>query len=103
VNAHVHDAHVTGLSSAISAAVAEVNALREMLSDEASRAVAGRFEWVDGSLSRAISTGGWVLLDNANLCNPTVLDRLNPLLEPGGAHALKELWNGLIDESVVYC
>ena len=25
-----------------------------------------------------------MLLDNANLCNPTVLDRLNPLLEPEG-------------------
>jgi midasin len=44
----------------------------------------GRFEWVDGALTRAIASGGWVLLDNANLCNPTVLDRLNPLLEPGG-------------------
>lgn len=27
-----------------------------------------------------------MLLDNANLCNPTVLDRLNPLLEPRGKH-----------------
>jgi hypothetical protein len=25
-----------------------------------------------------------VLLENANLCNPAVLDRLNPLMEPGG-------------------
>ena len=25
-----------------------------------------------------------MLLDSANLCNPTVLDRLNPLLEPHG-------------------
>jgi midasin len=30
---------------------------------------------VDGCLTRAIEQGGWVLLDNANLCNPTVLDR----------------------------
>lgn len=44
----------------------------------------GRFEWVDGALTRAIERGQWVLLDNANLCNPTVLDRLNPLLEPHG-------------------
>lgn len=42
--------------------------------------------WVDGALARAIAHGGWVLLDNANLCNPTVLDRLNPLLEPGGGY-----------------
>ena len=51
---------------------------------------AGRFEWVDGTLTRAVEHGGWVLLDNANLVNPTVLDRLNPLLEPGGKLALPE-------------
>lgn len=34
--------------------------------------------------------GHWVLLDNANLCNPTVLDRLNPLLEPNGSLLLNE-------------
>ena len=37
------------------------------------------------SSCRAIERGQWVLLDSANLCNPTVLDRLNPLLEPQGA------------------
>lgn len=41
---------------------------------------AGCFEWVDGALLRAMERGEWVLLDNANMCNPTVLDRLNPLL-----------------------
>lgn len=35
-------------------------------------------------LCSAIESGQWVLLDSANLCNPTVLDRLNPLLEPQG-------------------
>ena len=49
-----------------------------------------RFEWVDGALTHAIERGGWVLLDNANLCNPTVLDRLNPLLEPSGVLLLNE-------------
>ena len=60
-----------------------------MLSD------AGRFEWVDGALTRAIEEGRWVLLDNANLCNPTVLDRLNPLLEPDGMLMLNEC--GMLD------
>jgi midasin len=32
----------------------------------------GRFEWVDGGLLRAIERGEWVVLDNANFCNPTV-------------------------------
>ena len=44
----------------------------------------GNFEWVDGVLLKAMAAGDWVLLDNANLCSPTVLDRLNPLLEPAG-------------------
>ena len=46
---------------------------------------AGRFEWVDGVLLKAAVKGEWVLLENANLCSPTVLDRLNPLLEIGGS------------------
>ena len=39
---------------------------------------------MDGALTRAVESGQWALLDSANLCNPTVLDRLNPLLEPDG-------------------
>ncbi|KAL0028971.1 hypothetical protein WJX77_009058 [Trebouxia sp. C0004] len=50
----------------------------------------GRFEWVDGALTRAVQAGEWLLLDSANLCNPTVLDRLNPMLEPGGQLYLNE-------------
>lgn len=34
--------------------------------------------------------GWWLLLDNANLCSPAVLDRLNGLLEPGGKLILGE-------------
>jgi hypothetical protein len=49
-----------------------------------------RFEWIDGALTQAVELGHWVLLDNANLCNPTVLDRLNPLLEPEGSLLLNE-------------
>ena len=49
-----------------------------------------RFEWVDGALTRAIEEGRWVLLENANMCPATVLDRLNPLLEPCGTLLLNE-------------
>ena len=45
---------------------------------------------MDGALTQAIQEGEWVLLDSANLCNPTVLDRLNPMLEPGGSLYLNE-------------
>lgn len=66
------------------------NALLQDLLTPSGQSTAGRFEWVDGSLTKAIQTGTWVLLDNANLVNPTVLDRLNGLLEPGGVLQLDE-------------
>lgn len=31
-----------------------------------------KFEWVTGMLIKAIENGEWVVLENANLCNPTV-------------------------------
>jgi midasin len=40
-----------------------------------------RFEWLDGVIVRAIERGQWLVLDNANLCSASVLDRLNSLLE----------------------
>ncbi|GIL72550.1 hypothetical protein Vretifemale_2896, partial [Volvox reticuliferus] len=81
-----------GASAATAASAAEVTLdnLAALLADEAATAVGGRFEWVDGALTRAIERGGWVLLEGANLCNPTVLDRLNPLLEPNGVLYLNE-------------
>jgi midasin len=72
------------------ALASELAALRGRLASEGAAGGAGRFEWVDGALTRAVECGGWVLLDNANLCNPTVLDRLNPLLEPGGCLYINE-------------
>ena len=55
----------------------------------------GRFEWIDGMLIRALENGEWLLIDNVNFCNPTVLDRLNGLLEPNGVLILNE--RGLVD------
>lgn len=49
-----------------------------------------RFEWVDGILVRAIVEGRWLVLSNANLCSPSVLDRLNSLLEPNGVLNINE-------------
>lgn len=59
---------------------------------------AGRFAWVDGPLVKALEQGHWVLIDNANLCNPSVLDRLNSLLEPNGFLAISEC--GLINSQL---
>lgn len=49
-----------------------------------------RFEWFDGLLVKAVMRGDWLILDNANLCNPSVLDRLNSLLETGGSLIINE-------------
>ncbi|XP_010261987.1 PREDICTED: midasin isoform X2 [Nelumbo nucifera] len=54
-----------------------------------------KFEWVTGVLIKAIECGEWIVLDNANLCNPTVLDRINSLVEPGGSITVNEC--GLVD------
>ncbi|CAM9377533.1 unnamed protein product, partial [Scytosiphon promiscuus] len=48
------------------------------------------FRWNDGVLVEALERGDWVVLDGANLCSASVLDRLNPLLEPGGVLPLTE-------------
>ena len=54
-----------------------------------------KFEWMDSSLVRAIECGEWVLVDNANFCSPSVLDRLNPLLEtPNGCLHISERGGG---------
>ncbi|KAJ2621726.1 AAA ATPase midasin [Coemansia sp. RSA 1358] len=52
--------------------------------------VAGKFEWVDGVLVEALLNGYWLLIDRANLCSASVLDRLNGLLEPNGVLYVNE-------------
>lgn len=49
-----------------------------------------KFEWFDGLLVRAVEQGHWLILDNANLCSPSVLDRLNSLLESEGSLIINE-------------
>lgn len=60
------------------------------LSVSESRSQSGAFQWRDGLLVDALRKGHWLLIDNVNFCNPSVLDRLNGLLEPGGALVLNE-------------
>lgn len=49
-----------------------------------------RFEWLDGVIIQALQKGEWLVLDNANLCSASVLDRLNSLLEPEGSLIINE-------------
>ena len=62
-------------------------ALSSLMADDQPQAV---FEWVDGPLVKALREGGWVCLHGANLCNPSVLDRLNSLCENDGRLVLNE-------------
>ncbi|KAJ8008932.1 hypothetical protein DPEC_G00083550 [Dallia pectoralis] len=55
----------------------------------------GGFEWLDGMLVQALQAGDWLLMDNVNFCSPSVLDRLNALLEPAGCLTINE--RGVID------
>jgi midasin len=50
----------------------------------------GRFEWVDSALVRAVETGAWIVIENANYCDASVLDRLNALFEPNGVLTIGE-------------
>jgi midasin len=60
------------------------------LMQESAKVQTVRFQWFDGTLLRAVEEGHWLILDNANLCNPSVLDRLNSLLEPDGCLIVNE-------------
>ncbi|KAJ2421869.1 AAA ATPase midasin, partial [Coemansia sp. RSA 2531] len=66
------------------------DALSEELAAFARLQVAGKFEWVDGVLVDALVNGHWLLIDRANLCSASVLDRLNGLLEPHGVLYVNE-------------
>lgn len=48
------------------------------------------FEWIDGPLVTAIKEGHWFFINDANLCSPSVLDRLNSLCELNGTLSLNE-------------
>ncbi|KAH9601131.1 Midasin AAA lid domain 5 [Trypanosoma melophagium] len=58
----------------------------------------GQFEWRDSLILEAMQSGDWLVLDNVNYCNASVLDRLNPLVEPNGMLSVNE--QGLVDGHV---
>ena len=43
-----------------------------------------QFDWVESVLVKAMKNGEWLLIEDANRCNPSVLDRLNGLVEENG-------------------
>lgn len=50
----------------------------------------GGFVWKDGVITSAIREGHWLLLDEINLADQAVLERLNPLLDGDGYIVLNE-------------
>ena len=58
------------------------------------------FTWRNGLLVDALTKGYWLLIDNVNFCSPSVLDRLNGLLEPKGVLIVNE--RGVIDGQVCH-
>ena len=59
----------------------------------------GTFEWISSVLVTAMEKGNWLVLDGANVCSASVLDRLNSVFEEGGQLVLSE--RGVLGEEVV--
>lgn len=51
----------------------------------------GAFKWSDGVLLRSLKNGGWVIIDELNLANQTVLEGLNSILDYRGEIYLPDL------------
>ncbi|KAI5949267.1 hypothetical protein KGF57_004866 [Candida theae] len=68
----------------------KILSLSESLLFKLSQPSSLKFEWFDGLLVQAVEEGRWLVLDNANLCPPSVLDRLNSLLETNGTLIVNE-------------
>ena len=57
--------------------------ISDMIQLSLDQASSATFKWFDGPLIEAARLGHWIVLENANLCSSSVLDRLNALLESG--------------------
>ena len=48
------------------------------------------FEWVDGVIIEAMRNGGWLLLDEINLAEPEIMERINSLLDDDASYVVTE-------------
>ena len=48
------------------------------------------YEWVDGLLVKAMKEGWWILIDELNMAEPSVLERINSILDDDGYLILSE-------------
>ncbi|EEH22929.2 hypothetical protein PABG_05140 [Paracoccidioides brasiliensis Pb03] len=86
----LHNISLKGLHPSFSKFHERAKALLKSTSD--SKTIG--FKWTEGIFIQAVQNGDWVVLDNANLCNPSVLDRLNSLMEPNGCLVINEQRTG---------
>ncbi|XP_076336290.1 midasin isoform X2 [Tachypleus tridentatus] len=70
--------------------VKKLKELEKTLATQGMISSGGKFEWVDSILVLALKNGYWLLIDDVNFCSPSVLDRLNGLLEPEGVLIMSE-------------
>jgi midasin len=96
-NQYINDhAYLLNLIQALQAQISPESDLAAVLEEARDRlqrptSIANpRFEWLDGVIVQALQKGEWLVLDNANLCSASVLDRLNSLLEPDGCLIINE-------------
>jgi MoxR-like ATPase len=86
------DEYFLPLSKEIKSCSQQISATIALLSSNALEA--GSFEWIDGIVVQAAKRGDWLLINNVNLCQGSVLDRLNSLLESNGSLLLSENGSG---------
>ncbi len=60
------------------------------------------FEWQDGPLTKSMRSGDLILLDEANLAEDAVLERLNSVLEPSRSLVLAEKGGEKVDEVIAH-
>ncbi|XP_076077814.1 midasin-like isoform X3 [Mytilus galloprovincialis] len=78
--------------------IEKLRKLQVKLAESKAGSGGGTFEWMDSILVTALQSGQWLLIDNVNFCSPSVLDRLNALLEPNGELTINE--RGVIDGEI---
>ena len=76
----------------------QLNSLEQSLEQLENTTNGNVFEWINSVLVKALLSGDWLLIDNVNFCNASVLDRLNALLEPSGVLTVSE--RGVIDGEI---
>lgn len=67
-----------------------VELARAALAELATQRSAAQFAWRDGVLVQAMREGSTLVLEDANLCSPSVLDRLNSLFDSDNGLQLSE-------------